>query len=106
MPTVNMHEAKTALSKLVAEIESGVEQEIIIARNGKPVARLVPIDEAQLQPRRLGLADGQFGEFDYEAFQALDKVVQDTMESRWEKFERFTRELDEKYGKKKRKKTA
>lgn len=77
MPTVNMHEAKSGLSRLVAEIESGAEQEIIIARNGKPVARLVPIDSATLAPRPIGLADGEFGEFDYEAFQALDSVIQD-----------------------------
>ena len=36
-----MHEAKTKLSKLVERAESG--EDIVIARNGKPVARLVPI---------------------------------------------------------------
>lgn len=36
-----MHEAKTTLSKLVERAEAG--EEIIIARNGKPVARLVPV---------------------------------------------------------------
>ncbi len=38
---VGMHEAKTKLSQLVERAESG--EEILIARNGKPVARLVPI---------------------------------------------------------------
>jgi prevent-host-death family protein len=37
---VNMHEAKTTLSKLVELVESG--EEVIIARAGQPVARLVP----------------------------------------------------------------
>jgi len=92
MPTVNMHEAKTGLSKLVAEIESGAETEIIIARNGKPVARLVPIEEAHLQPRRLGLADGQYGEFDYEAFQALDTFVQDQIAASFERDEEVLRQ--------------
>ncbi len=38
---VGMHEAKTKLSQLVERAEAG--EEIIIARNGKPVARLAPI---------------------------------------------------------------
>lgn len=37
---VNVHQAKTELSKLLAEVERG--REIVIARNGIPVARLVP----------------------------------------------------------------
>jgi prevent-host-death family protein len=41
MPQVGMHEAKTTLSQLVERAEAG--EEIIIARNGKPVARLVPV---------------------------------------------------------------
>lgn len=74
-PTVNMHEAKTGLSKLVADIESGAEAEIIIARNGKPVARLVPVEKVEVQPRRLGLAAGKYPPLDFEAFQALDQVI-------------------------------
>jgi len=37
---VNVHEAKTRLSQLLAEVEGG--QEIVVARNGIPVAKLVP----------------------------------------------------------------
>ena len=39
MPVVNVHEAKTQLSRLLAQVESG--EEVIIARSGTPVARLV-----------------------------------------------------------------
>ena len=39
MSVVNVHEAKTHLSRLLAQVEAG--EEIIIARNGTPVARLV-----------------------------------------------------------------
>lgn len=39
MVTVNVHEAKTHLSRLLARVEAG--EEVVIARNGKPVARLV-----------------------------------------------------------------
>lgn len=39
MTTVSVHEAKTRLSQLIAEAETGGE--VVIVRNGKPVARLV-----------------------------------------------------------------
>jgi prevent-host-death family protein len=41
MTKVNVHEAKTQLSRLLAEVEEGAT--IIIARNGKPIAELVPV---------------------------------------------------------------
>lgn len=47
MKPVNMLDAKTQLSKLVDRIESGRDQEIVIARNGRPAARLVPIAKRQ-----------------------------------------------------------
>jgi prevent-host-death family protein len=74
MGMVNMLEAKTTLSKLVEAVESGAEEEIIIARNGKPAARLVPIAEPKKQ-LRLGLARGKYPPLDYEKFQALDAEV-------------------------------
>ena len=46
MAIVNMLEAKTHLSRLVEALESGAEPEIVIARNGRPVARLVAFDPA------------------------------------------------------------
>lgn len=58
MATVNMLEAKTNLSKLVAAVESGSEPEVVIARNGRPVARLVAI--APWPGRRIGVARGAF----------------------------------------------
>lgn len=39
VPTVNVHEAKTQLSRLLAQAEAG--EEVVIARRGEPVARLV-----------------------------------------------------------------
>lgn len=58
MDAVNMHDAKSRLSALVDAVESGREAEIVIARNGRPAARLVPI--AAKKPIRLGLAKGKF----------------------------------------------
>jgi prevent-host-death family protein len=59
MTTVNMLEAKNNLSKLVEAVESGGESEIIIARNGKPAARLVPLEQKG-RSVVLGLAKGKF----------------------------------------------
>jgi prevent-host-death family protein len=43
MKTVNIHAAKTHFSTLIAEVEGG--EEIIIAKAGKPVARLAPLEK-------------------------------------------------------------
>jgi antitoxin (DNA-binding transcriptional repressor) of toxin-antitoxin stability system len=59
MHTVNMLEAKSNLSRLVESLELGTEREIIIARNGRPAAKLVPIDTAAAA-QRLGVAKGAF----------------------------------------------
>jgi prevent-host-death family protein len=52
---VNVHEAKTNLSRLLVEVENG--HEVTIARAGRPVARLVPA--APRAKRELGLERGQ-----------------------------------------------
>ena len=57
MKQINIHQAKTELSKLVERAESG--EEIVIARAGKPAAKLVPLTKARGR-RRLGLLDGRF----------------------------------------------
>ncbi len=75
MTTVNMLEAKTTLSRLVEAVESGAESEIIIARNGKPAARLVPLAQAPAAKRRLGLLAGKYPPMNYEDFQAMDAEV-------------------------------
>ncbi len=59
MQSVNMLEAKSTLSKLVDLIELGSEREIVIARNGRPAARLVAVNAYPAQ-FRLGVAKGQF----------------------------------------------
>jgi prevent-host-death family protein len=56
MRMVNIHSAKTHLSRLVAEVAAG--EEIVIARAGKPVTRLVPF-EPRREPRQPGLLKGQ-----------------------------------------------
>ncbi len=53
MIEVNVHEAKTQLSRLLQRVEAG--EEVIIARAGQPVARLVPVAR-----RVLGVDEGVF----------------------------------------------
>jgi prevent-host-death family protein len=54
---VNIHEAKTHLSRLVARAAAG--EEIVIARAGKPVAKLVPVNGGKPRPRRIGAWKGK-----------------------------------------------
>ena len=53
---VNIHEAKTHLSRLVDEVAAGAE--VIIAKAGKPMARLSPI-AAPMRKKRLGMLKGK-----------------------------------------------
>ena len=56
MDTVNLYEAKTNLSKLVERAAAG--EEIVIAKAGRPLARLMPLAR-RAGPRPLGLLAGQ-----------------------------------------------
>lgn len=53
---INIHEAKTHLSRIIDEVAAGAE--VIIAKAGKPMARLVPI-VAPAKQKRLGLLKGK-----------------------------------------------
>ena len=54
--SVNIHEAKTHLSRLIARVQKG--QEIVIAKSGKPVARLVPMGPPPQKPAPFGFMKG------------------------------------------------
>jgi len=53
---VNVHQAKTHLSRLLDEVAAGAE--VIIAKAGKPVAKLVPL-EPVVRKKKLGLLQGR-----------------------------------------------
>ena len=71
---VNVHEAKTQLSRLLDRVHAG--EEIIIAKNGEPYARLVPLQ--QPKPREPGLLKGKIED----AF--FDPLPEDEL-SAWER---------------------
>lgn len=79
MKQVSLYEAKTHLSKLVDEAAAG--EEIVIAKNGKPLARLLPLNaHAKAEPRKLGLWNEANKNFDWDkwerASKALDKEIE------------------------------
>ena len=57
MKTVNIHAAKTHLSRLIEEVHAG--EEVVIAKAGRPVARLVAIERAGARRRGLGALKGR-----------------------------------------------
>lgn len=59
MVTVNIHEAKTHLSRLVDKAAKG--ESFIIAKAGKPMVKVVPLDDTpKARPQRLGFMKGEF----------------------------------------------
>jgi prevent-host-death family protein len=59
MHTVSLFDAKTHLSRLVEDLVSGKEDEIVISRHGKPAVRVMPLRRNDVS-KRLGLARGRF----------------------------------------------
>lgn len=78
MKQVSLYEAKTHLSNLVEEASAGAE--IVITKNGKPKARLIPIAPANREPRKLGQWAEQNKHVDWDRwdreFKAADKEVE------------------------------
>lgn len=56
MVQVGVLEARNNLSKYVREVESGLENMVVIQRNGVPVAKIVPFEDGQAVSKRLGVA--------------------------------------------------
>lgn len=58
MQIINIHAAKTHFSRLVEQAAAG--EEIVIAKAGKPLARLMPLAMPAAVPRRLGILAGKY----------------------------------------------
>jgi prevent-host-death family protein len=70
---VNMHEAKTHLSRLVERVEGG--EEIVISRAGKPAAKLVPVVQANPGKRKLGGWEGKVWMVSDEEMKKVDQEI-------------------------------
>lgn len=57
MPMVNIHHAKTHLSRLVEQAAKG--ESFVIAKAGRPLVKVTALDAAVAKPRRLGFLSGQ-----------------------------------------------
>ncbi len=77
MGVVKLTDAEIDLATLVEAVANGTETEIVIERDGRPAARLVPVEPPAEEPRpiRLGLAAGKYPPMDFEAFQAMDAEI-------------------------------
>ena len=75
---VNMHEAKTHLSRLVGRVEDG--ERILISRAGKPAAMLVPVAAAKTGKRKLGGWEGQFEMPSDKEWEEMDKEIEQLFE--------------------------
>ena len=78
MSHVDILQVKAKLSNLVKALETGAESEIIIMRDGKPAAKLVPIVQKSAI-RRLGLPEGQFPMITQEQFDASNDEIWATL---------------------------
>ncbi len=78
MEFVNIHEAKTHLSRLLARVLDG--EEIVIAKSGKPIARLLPFNETKVR-RTLGQDAGLF-EVPHDFDDPLPEELLDAFEGR------------------------
>jgi prevent-host-death family protein len=76
MTVFNIHDAKTQFSKLVERAASG--EEVVIAKSGRPVARLVRFQE-RTKRRKLGMMAGQFSlpdDFDSLGRQEIEQLFE------------------------------
>jgi antitoxin (DNA-binding transcriptional repressor) of toxin-antitoxin stability system len=79
MIRLNIHEAKTHLSRYLARLQQG--ERILLCKRNIPIAEIVPIATAARTPRRIGLAKGEFS-VPREFFEPLPRDLQDAFDGR------------------------
>lgn len=72
MTLINMLEAKTGLTQLIRKLEKKEEDEILICRNGIPVAKLVRYEKKN---KRIGIAEGYFSDPDLDEFNSMNEEI-------------------------------
>ena len=79
MIRLNIHEAKTHLSRYLPLLEQG--ETIILCKRNVPIAEIKPIEKRRTEPRKLGLAEGEFEVTD-EFFEPLPEELLAAFEGR------------------------
>lgn len=79
MVTLNVHEAKTHLSRYLARLSAG--EKIILCKRNVPIAEIVPLKASRTEPRPVGLAKGRF-EIPPAFFEPLPDELLDAFEGR------------------------
>ena len=79
MKQVNILEAKTDLSKLIASLEDGSEEAIYLARRGKPIAKIVLLPKRDVS-KRIGLLKGKYCMPTEEEWAAMDRETAEEYE--------------------------
>jgi antitoxin (DNA-binding transcriptional repressor) of toxin-antitoxin stability system len=79
MIKLNIHEAKTHLSKYLSKLEQG--EKIILCRHNVPIAEIIPIVKSGNIPRPIGLAKGEFS-VSPDFFAPLPGEIQDAFEGK------------------------
>jgi len=75
MQTVNIHEAKTQLSRLVAKAVGG--EPFVIAKAGKPLVKVVALDAPEAKPvKRVGFLAGQIIVPDVDVWREMDQEIE------------------------------
>ena len=74
MAQVNMLDAKTNLTKLIKNLETKIEDEYVICRNGKPCAVIIPFTEKN--KKRVGCCEGKYPSISFEQWKNLDKEIE------------------------------
>ena len=79
MIKLNIHEAKTHLSKYLSRLEQG--EKILLCKRNVPIAEIVPIHRGEDNPRPIGLAKGEFS-LTPDFFSPLPQAIQEAFEGR------------------------
>ena len=77
MSSATIAKTRDSFSSIIGQLQCGEISEHLIMNRNRVVAKLVPVEAETDVSKRIGAARGEWGDFDYEAFQALDAEVAD-----------------------------
>ena len=77
MKQINISEAEKQFYKLIKMLETKEEDEVIITRNGEPVAKIVLFEENS--DKRIGISKGKYSPLNMDVFYSLDTEILDDL---------------------------